>query len=179
MSNEFRCNLSVAQARALAAELLEAADALTKRAEFDAYYYVHGTGTEEHRPEFSFRVSLHDSDNAANRDDDTLSMRMDATTSDTKTVDVLAVVKRLAKEAEIALLDGAGIEEGEAVPQDIAEKIVGIWKDCESTSAVIDKLIGVADEAYAELLADSHRDGPRCLLLTRLEATLRAVGGAK
>jgi len=30
------------------------------------------------------------------------------------------------------------------------------------------------DEAYGELLADGHRDGPRCLLLTNLEIALEA-----
>lgn len=45
--------------------------------------------------------------------------------------------------------------------------------------AAVAELFEVADEAYAELVADSARDGPRCLLLTRLEATLsRCRGGA-
>lgn len=45
--------------------------------------------------------------------------------------------------------------------------------------AAVAELIEVADEAYGEMLADSTRDGPRCLLLTRLEAALaRCRGGA-
>lgn len=41
----------------------------------------------------------------------------------------------------------------------------------EARGAVAE-LIEAADEAYGEMLADSTRDGPRCLLLTRLEAAL-------
>jgi hypothetical protein len=77
--------------------------------------------------------------------------------ADTKTVDVRAVLRRLCANVEFASLKREG------------QEAIG----------VIDELIGVADEAYAELLADSHRDGPRCSLLTRLEAALRAVGGAE
>ena len=41
------------------------------------------------------------------------------------------------------------------------------------------ELVEVLDEAYGELLADSTRDGPRALLLTRIETALARVGGAK
>jgi len=73
-------------------------------------------------------------------------------------VDVLAVLRRIANGGDLSAHDGHDLNEA-------ADAIAG--------------LIGVADEAYAELLADSHRDGPRCSLLTRLEAALRAVGGAE
>lgn len=38
-------------------------------------------------------------------------------------------------------------------------------------------LLEVLDEAYAELLADSHRDGPRSLLLTRIEVAIAKATG--
>lgn len=101
-------------------------------------------------------------------------------------VDGLAMVKRLAKEAEIALLDGAGIKEGDAVPQDIAEKIVGIWKACDGTSAAIAELIE-ADKAYDRIrIAPYDRHDPVAARAAREEfiaaqdrraAALRAVGG--
>ena len=39
-------------------------------------------------------------------------------------------------------------------------------------------LLAALDEAYGELLADSHRDGPRCLLLTTIEEALAKTRGA-
>ena len=39
------------------------------------------------------------------------------------------------------------------------------------------ELFEALDEAYAELLADSTRDGPRCLLLTTIEAALAKAKG--
>lgn len=38
------------------------------------------------------------------------------------------------------------------------------------------KMLSILDEAYGELLADSNRDGPRCLLLTEMEALFAKVG---
>ena len=38
-------------------------------------------------------------------------------------------------------------------------------------------LLAALDEAYGELLADSHRDGPRCLLLTTIEEALAKARG--
>ena len=39
-------------------------------------------------------------------------------------------------------------------------------------------LLEALQDAYAELLADSTRDGPRCLLLTQIEAAIaKATGG--
>jgi hypothetical protein len=35
------------------------------------------------------------------------------------------------------------------------------------------------DESYAELSADSHRDGPRCLLLTTLETAIATIRAAR
>lgn len=96
--------------------------------------------------------------------------------ADTKTVDVLAVVKRLAKEAELALLDGAGIEEGEAVPQDIAEKIVGIWKACDSTSAAIAKAIECMRSSPCFCVdADDDGDAVTCDRCAALRAVSREV----
>lgn len=37
-------------------------------------------------------------------------------------------------------------------------------------------MLAALEDAYSELLADSHRDGPRCLLLTQME---RAIAKAK
>lgn len=45
--------------------------------------------------------------------------------------------------------------------------------------AAAPELLEALDEAYAELAADSTRDGPRCLLLTKIEAAIaKAKGGA-
>lgn len=38
------------------------------------------------------------------------------------------------------------------------------------------KMLSILDEAYGELLADSHRDGPRSLLLTKMEAVFAKIG---
>lgn len=38
------------------------------------------------------------------------------------------------------------------------------------------KMLALLDEAYGELLADSHRDGPRCLLLSQMEAVFAKAG---
>jgi len=43
--------------------------------------------------------------------------------------------------------------------------------------AALPTLIDALDEAYGELLGDGVRDGPRCLLLTKIEAALRKAGG--
>ena len=40
-------------------------------------------------------------------------------------------------------------------------------------------LLAALDEAYAELAADGTRDGPRCLLLTTIEAALRKATGSQ
>lgn len=54
------------------------------------------------------------------------------------------------------------------------------WRDSlVEARAGFAELIDVLDEAYAELSADSTRDGPRCLLLTRMEAARARIGGAK
>jgi len=37
----------------------------------------------------------------------------------------------------------------------------------------VEQLRGLLGEAYGELVADSHRDGPGCLLLTRIEKVLK------
>ncbi len=39
-------------------------------------------------------------------------------------------------------------------------------------------LLAALEEAYSELLADSHRDGPRCLLLTTIEEALAKARAA-
>ena len=78
---------------------------------------------------------------------------------DTSGVDVLAELDRRI-ELEAALYDGPGTDE------------------LRTARAAVAALLEVADEAYGEMLADSTRDGPRCLLLTRLEAALaRCRGG--
>lgn len=61
--------------------------------------------------------------------------------ADAKTVDVLAVLKRITKEAEVALLDGAGIQEGDSVPPELADKIVALWKVADAARAAIAELI--------------------------------------
>lgn len=42
------------------------------------------------------------------------------------------------------------------------------------TGMILNQLLDTLDEAYGELLADSRRDGPRCLLLTRIEQAIAA-----
>lgn len=43
--------------------------------------------------------------------------------------------------------------------------------------AAAPELLEALDEAYAELSADSTRDGPRCLLLTKIEAAIAKARG--
>lgn len=58
-----------------------------------------------------------------------------------------------------------------------AEK-AGLEHIIAAQAAEIVRLRDLLDEAYAELVADSYRDGPRCLLLTRIEAALAAPAPA-
>jgi hypothetical protein len=50
---------------------------------------------------------------------------------------------------------------------------LGQW---DQMQAAAPDMLAALEDAYSELLADSHRDGPRCLLLTQME---RAIAKAK
>jgi hypothetical protein len=41
------------------------------------------------------------------------------------------------------------------------------------------KMLAALNDAYSELAADSSRDGPRCLLLTQIEAAIAAAEGGE
>lgn len=54
------------------------------------------------------------------------------------------------------------------------------WKEAQdnaSLMAAAPQMFEALDAAYAELAGDSTRDGPRCLLLTKIEKAMAAAKG--
>lgn len=63
----------------------------------------------------------------------------------------------------------------------MASALLGMTRERAAAARLIaaaPDLLAALDEAYGELLADSHRDGPRCLLLTTIEEALAKARGA-
>ena len=62
----------------------------------------------------------------------------------------------------------------------MASALLGMTRERAAAARLIaaaPDLLAALDEAYGELLADSHRDGPRCLLLTTIEEALAKARG--
>jgi hypothetical protein len=61
----------------------------------------------------------------------------------------------------------------------IADHIRDATKMVTLTAEQAQQIEEALDESYAELSADSHRDGPRCLILTTLETAIASIHAAK
>lgn len=92
---------------------------------------------------------------------------------------VQPLLKKAVDDIYAGLLDATQDYLQDNVAFNIASRISVAEREAAQSRAMVTELLEVLDEAYAELAADNTRDGPRCLLLTKIEAAIaKATGGA-